>query len=215
MLMFVTTLVFIFIIRLCFPSKVSIATSLLLLLSYLVWFFSCADLLHRFFLLPLLLLFYLLFFSSSRDASSVPPIPASPPAPPRSPASAEEGELSEDELEKKRALLMKELENTQLWEQLQLHRALILLHGALIFLHGALILLHGLAKFLSSKSFGSVLFFIFGSSAICLLQLNFTVVSRTTVSQDRLPVQLAIAKFLSKIKGNFWGSAVSMILALY
>ena len=41
---------------------------------------------------------------------------------------------------------------------------------------------------------------------------------RTTVSQDvqtRFPVQLAFAKFLSKIKGNFWGSAVSMILALY
>ena len=41
---------------------------------------------------------------------------------------------------------------------------------------------------------------------------------RTTVSLDvqtRFPVQLAFAKFLSKIKGNFWGSAVSMILALY
>ena len=40
----------------------------------------------------------------------------------------------------------------------------------------------------------------------------------TTVSQDvqtRFPVQLAFAKFLSKLKGNFWGSAVSMILALY
>ena len=34
--------------------------------------------------------------------------------------------------------------------------------------------------------------------------------ARTTVSQDvqtRLPVQLAFAKFLSKIKGNFGGSA--------
>ena len=43
-------------------------------------------------------------------------------------------------------------------------------------------------------------------------------VPRTTVSQDvqiRFPVQLALAKFLSKIKGNFWGSAVSMILANY
>ena len=42
--------------------------------------------------------------------------------------------------------------------------------------------------------------------------------SRTTLSQDvqtRFPVQLAFAKFLSKIKGSFWGSAVSMILALY
>ena len=38
------------------------------------------------------------------------------------------------------------------------------------------------------------------------------------VSQDmqtRFSVQLAFAKFLSKIKGNIWGSAVSMILALY
>ena len=43
-------------------------------------------------------------------------------------------------------------------------------------------------------------------------------VPRTTVSQDVqtwFSVQLAFAKFLSKIKGNFWGSAVSMILALY
>ena len=43
-------------------------------------------------------------------------------------------------------------------------------------------------------------------------------VSMTAVSQDvqtRFPVELAFAKFLSKIKGNFWGSAVSMILALY
>ena len=42
--------------------------------------------------------------------------------------------------------------------------------------------------------------------------------SKTNISQDmqiRFPVQLAFAKFLSKIKGNFWGSAVSMILALY
>ena len=41
---------------------------------------------------------------------------------------------------------------------------------------------------------------------------------RTTVSQDVqtwFSVQLAFAKFLSKIKGNFWGSAVSMIRALY
>ena len=41
---------------------------------------------------------------------------------------------------------------------------------------------------------------------------------RTTLSQDVqkwFPVQLAFAKFLSRIKGNFWGSAVSMILALY
>ena len=38
---------------------------------------------------------------------------------------------------------------------------------------------------------------------------------RTTISQDvqtRFPVQLAYAKFISKIKGNIWGSAVSMIL---
>ena len=42
--------------------------------------------------------------------------------------------------------------------------------------------------------------------------------ARTTVSQDVqtwFSVQLAFAKFLSKIMGNFWGSAVSMILALY
>ena len=42
--------------------------------------------------------------------------------------------------------------------------------------------------------------------------------SRTTVSQDvqnLFPVQLAFAKFLFKIKGNFWGSSVSMILTLY
>ena len=35
---------------------------------------------------------------------------------------------------------------------------------------------------------------------------------RTTISQDvqtRFSVQLAFAEFLSKIKGNFWGSAVS------
>ena len=47
---------------------------------------------------------------------------------------------------------------------------------------------------------------------------DFRGLARTTVSQDvqtRFPVQLAFAKFLSKIKGNFWGSAVSMILALY
>ena len=42
--------------------------------------------------------------------------------------------------------------------------------------------------------------------------------SRTTISQDVqtwFHVQLAFAKFLSKIKGNFWVIAVSMILALY
>ena len=33
--------------------------------------------------------------------------------------------------------------------------------------------------------------------------------------QTWFPVQLAFAKFLSKIKGNIWGSTVSMILALY
>ena len=33
--------------------------------------------------------------------------------------------------------------------------------------------------------------------------------------QTYFSVQLAFAKFLYKIKGNFWGSAVSMILALY
>ena len=41
---------------------------------------------------------------------------------------------------------------------------------------------------------------------------------RNTVSHDvqtRFSVQLAFAKFLSKIKGNFGGSAVSMILALH
>ena len=41
---------------------------------------------------------------------------------------------------------------------------------------------------------------------------------RTTISQDvqtRFPVQLAFAKLLSKIKGNFSVSAVSTILALY
>ena len=45
-----------------------------------------------------------------------------------------------------------------------------------------------------------------------------TLQTRTTVSQDVqtwFSVQLAFVKFLSKIKGNFWGSAVSMILALY
>ena len=43
---------------------------------------------------------------ATRSAS---PAPVAAPAP----GSAEEGELSEDELEKKRALLMKELESTQ------------------------------------------------------------------------------------------------------
>ena len=41
---------------------------------------------------------------------------------------------------------------------------------------------------------------------------------RTTVSQDvqtRFSVPSAFAKFLSKIKGILWASAVSMILALY
>ena len=41
---------------------------------------------------------------------------------------------------------------------------------------------------------------------------------KTTISQDvqtRFPVQLAFDKFLSRIKGNFLGSAVSMILELY
>ena len=45
----------------------------------------------------------------------------------------------------------------------------------------------------------------------------FIYLSRTTLSQDkqtRSSVQLAFAKFLSKIKENIWGSAVSMILAL-
>ena len=44
------------------------------------------------------------------------------------------------------------------------------------------------------------------------------ILSMTTISQGaqtRFPVQLAFAKFLSKIKGNFWGSVVSLILALY
>ena len=42
--------------------------------------------------------------------------------------------------------------------------------------------------------------------------------SRTTISQyvqTRFSMKLAFSKFLSKIKGNFWLSAVSMILALY
>ena len=46
----------------------------------------------------------------------------------------------------------------------------------------------------------------------------FKCLSRTTISQDVqtwFSVQLAFSKFLSKIKGNIWGSAVSMILALY
>ena len=54
--------------------------------------------------------------------------------------------------------------------------------------------------------------------AIYSLLCNYMYTLRTTVSQDmqtRFSVQLAFAKFLSKIKGNFWGSAVSMILALY
>ena len=45
-----------------------------------------------------------------------------------------------------------------------------------------------------------------------------SIMPRTTLSQDVqtwFPVQLAFSKFLSKIEGNFWGSAVSMILALY
>ena len=49
-------------------------------------------------------------------------------------------------------------------------------------------------------------------------QFNIMYFARSTVSQDvqtRFPVQLAFAKFLSKIKENFWGSAVSMILELY
>ena len=40
----------------------------------------------------------------------------------------------------------------------------------------------------------------------CLYAQNYKQNSRTTVSQDvqtRFPVQLAFAKFLSKIKGNF------------
>ena len=42
--------------------------------------------------------------------------------------------------------------------------------------------------------------------------------TRTAVTQDvqtRFPVQLAFAKFLSRINENFGGSDVSMILALY
>ena len=49
-------------------------------------------------------------------------------------------------------------------------------------------------------------------------KLYIRVESSTTASQDvqtRFSVQLAFAKFLSRIKGNFCGSAVSMILALY
>ena len=49
-----------------------------------------------------------------------------------------------------------------------------------------------------------------------ILSILFIFEPRTTVSQDtQTRVQLAFAKFLSKIKENFWGSAVSMILALY
>ena len=53
------------------------------------------------------------------------------------------------------------------------------------------------------------MFFFFNSKAF----LCYTLKARTTVSQDvqtRFSVQLAFAKFLSKIKGNV--SAVSMIL---
>ena len=56
------------------------------------------------------------------------------------------------------------------------------------------------------------------SKATQMLHKTYISEPRTTVSQDvqtRFPVELAFAKFLSKIKGNFWGSAVSMILALY
>ena len=61
---------------------------------------------------------------------------------------------------------------------------------------------------------------VYGWEYIAAEQMRvwFEMETRTTVSQDvqtRFPVQLAFAKFLSKIKGNFWGSAVSMILALY
>ena len=45
----------------------------------------------------------------------------------------------------------------------------------------------------------------------------FIFITRTIVSQNVktwFSVQLAFAKFLSKIKGNFWVSAPSMILAL-
>ena len=57
-----------------------------------------------------------------------------------------------------------------------------------------------------------------GAKVRATLTLCFMSIARTTVSQDvqtRSSVQLAFAKFLSKIKGIFWGSAVSMILALY
>ena len=36
-----------------------------------------------------------------------------------------------------------------------------------------------------------------------------------TCNSDFLCSCMAIGKFLSKLKGNFWGSAVSIILALY
>ena len=56
------------------------------------------------------------------------------------------------------------------------------------------------------------------SSFLYTVALEIRKQSRTTISQDvqnLFPVQLAYAKFLSRIKGNFGGSAVSMILALY
>ena len=52
-------------------------------------------------------------------------------------------------------------------------------------------------------------------SKVCSNNIGNT---RTTSSQDMqtwFSVQLAFAKFLSKIKGIFWGTAVSMIPVLY
>ena len=46
---------------------------------------------------------------------------------------------------------------------------------------------------------------------LCVLVKDYCITGRGNV----IYVQLAFAKFLSKIRGNFWGSAVSMILALY
>ena len=45
------------------------------------------------------------------------------------------------------------------------------------------------------------------------IRTSYMLISRTTISQDvqtRFPVQLAFAKFLSKIKGNFYYSASIM-----
>ena len=51
-----------------------------------------------------------------------------------------------------------------------------------------------------------------------MIILRFEQYPKTTVSQDVQTwffVQLAFSKFISKMKGNLWGSAVFMILSLY